>query len=188
MLIREFLPSDIPLVKAFTDQCVGQGYYTEDELRENQKKSISSNGKICSFVLEDNGKIKGLRLAYPAGNWQHGKGHELRTDLWPTSLDKTAYFQSLFVAPDLQGQGWGPKLSAHSLAALKQLGTEGIITHSWKESPNNSSYRYLNKLGFQIIAEHPDYWINVDYTCPRDGRPCRCTAIEMHLDLRKDPL
>lgn len=189
MLIREFLETDILAVKTFTDKCVGQGYYSIDELKENQKKSIASTGQICSFVIEDeNGLIKGLRLAYPPGNWQHGKGHSLRSDLWPTSIDKTAYFQSLFVSADLQGQGWGPKLSGLSLAVLKKLGAEGVVAHSWKESPNNSSYRYLSKLGFQAIAEHPDYWIDVDYICPRDGNPCRCTAVEMHMDLRKPSL
>jgi len=29
------------------------------------------------------------------------------------------------------------------------------------------------------VIEHPLYWIDVDYECTRDGKPCRCTAIEM---------
>lgn len=186
MLIREFNASDIEKVREFTDKTVGLGYYTAHELTENQKKAVAADGRICSFILEDeNGSIRGLRLAYPPGNWQHGKGSRLRSDLWPTSLNRTAYFQSLFVAPELQGGGWGPKLSTRALDVLKQLGTEGVVAHSWKESPNNSSMRYLEKMGFKAIAEHPDYWVEVDYVCPRDGNPCHCTAIEMHLDLRE---
>ena len=53
-------------------------------------------------------------------------------------------------------------------------------------SPNNSSYRYLRKIGFKEIITHPDYWVDVDYICTRDGNPCHCTAIEMHLDLREN--
>lgn len=187
MRIRPFLPSDIEAVREFTDETVGCGYYSSAELTENQKKSVSADGRICSFVLEDDeGRIRALRLAFPPGNWEHGKGRRLRADLWPTSLERTAYFQSLFVSPELRGAGWGPKLSATALTVLRALGAEGVVAHSWKESPNNSSMRYLRQLGFREITEHPDYWVDVDYICPRDGRPCHCTAVEMHLDLRKD--
>lgn len=184
MQIRPFQKTDITAVKAFTDKAVGQGYYSVEELEENQKKSIASNGDICSFVLvNDAGEIRGLRLAYPPGNWDHGKGSQLRPDLWPTHISETAYFQSLFVGAELQGQGWGPKLSDESVRIFKKLGAKGIVAHCWKESPNNSSLRYLQNIGFTEIIEHPDYWINVDYVCTRDGHPCRCTAIEMHREL-----
>lgn len=186
MRIREFTASDIESVRKFADRTVGLGYYTTEELIENQKQSVASSGEICSFILEDDhGHICGLRLAYPPGNWQHGKGSQLRADLWPTPLNRTAYFQSLFVSPELRGGGWGPQLSKRSLQVLKQLGAEGVVAHSWKESPQNSSMRYLEKMGFIAVAEHPDYWVNVDYICPRDGKPCHCTAVEMHLDLRE---
>lgn len=190
MQIRPFLPSDIPQVKAFTDQVVGAGYYSIEELVENQKKSIASTGEICSFVLVDEAteRIMGLRLAYPPGNWDHGKGSKLRADLWPTALNKTAYFQSLFVSPELQGHGWGPQLSAKALGVFKKLHAEGVVAHSWKESPNNSSFKYLINIGFKPIIEHPHYWIDVDYVCTLDGKPCKCTAVEMHLNLKENNL
>lgn len=187
MLIREFLPTDIADVKKFTDHAVGLGYYSIDELTEMQKKSIAKSGEICSFVLvdENTSEIMGLRLAFPPGNWDHGKGSKLRPDLWPTKISDTAYFQSLFVSPLLQGQGWGPKMAKKSIEVFKKLKATAIVTHCWKESPNNSSYKYLENLGFKKIIEHPNYWIDVDYVCTRDGKPCRCTSIEMHLDLEK---
>lgn len=188
LLIREFLASDIPAVKKFTDKTVGLGYYSVEELTDYQKKSIAKTGEICSFVLVNsiNQEIMGLRLAFPPGNWEHGKGSKLRPDLWPTKMSETAYFQSLFVSSELQGQGWGPKLAAKSLEIFKKLGAKGVVTHCWKESPGNTSYKYLAKLGFKEIIEHPNYWIDVDYVCTRDGKPCRCTAIEMHLDLMQN--
>ncbi len=185
MFIREFLESDIPAVKKFTDQEVGQGYYSIEELADKQKRSIYKNKYICSFVLVNsaNNEIEGLRLAYPAGNWEHGKGAKLRQDLWPTTLTETAYFQSLFVSGKQQGQGWGPKLSMRSLEIFKQINTRAVVAHCWKESPNNSSFKYLSGLGFKTIIEHPLYWIDIDYVCSGDGYPCKCTAIEMHLML-----
>jgi ribosomal protein S18 acetylase RimI-like enzyme len=185
MIIREFLAGDVAWVKTFADTAIGEGYYSEAELTEIQKQSIANTGQICSFLLVDENsyKVMGFRLAYPPGNWDHGKGQKLRPDLWPTPLAETAYFQSLFVSPELQGQGWGPRLAEKSLNVFKYLGAKGVVAHSWKESPHNSSFRYLKDLGFNEVIEHPLYWFNVQYKCTRDGYPCRCTAIEMHLKL-----
>ncbi|WP_413291523.1 GNAT family N-acetyltransferase [Bdellovibrio sp. HCB337] len=186
MEIRELTLKDIPAVKAFTDQTIGKNYFSEKELEENFHKSVSQ-GIMCSFVLSEGAKIYGLRLAYPPGLWTKGKGKKLRSDLWQVPADKVAYFQSLFLASEAQGQGWGPKLSAASIAAFRKLGAEAIATHAWKESPNNSSMRYLTKQGFKSVATHPEYWIDVDYECVLDGKPCRCTAEEMILHLKEKP-
>lgn len=185
MQIRTFLPADVEAVKKFTDQQIGEGYYSISELLENQKKSIAINGQITSFILVDtsSNEVQGLRLAYPPGAWAHGKGSKLRPDLWPFKLEKCAYFQSLFLSKKIQGQNWGPQLSQKSIEIFRKLKAEGIITHCWKESPNNSSFRYLDKVGFKAVIEHPLYWFDVDYVCTRDGKPCRCTAIEMYLAL-----
>ena len=185
MRIKPFLESDVPAVQKFTDTEIGEGYYSVEELVVNQKKSVATDGTICSFLLIDESTetVKGLRLAFPPGNWSHGKGVQLRADLWPHPIEKTAYFQSLFLARDVQGQGWGPKLSNESLTAFRKLKAFGIATHSWLQSPNNSSVKYLEKMGFKKIMEHPLYWVNVNYVCTLDGKPCRCTAVEMYLTL-----
>ncbi len=184
MEIRELEFKDIPAVKSFTDVTIGKGYFSVAELEENFKKSIAGD-VMCSFVLAEGEVIYGLRLAYPPGLWTKGKGKKLRSDLWKVPQDKAAYFQSLFLADSVQGQGWGPELSAASIAAFKKLHTEAIVTHAWKESPNNSSIRYLTKQGFESVATHPEYWIDVDYECVLDGKPCRCTAEEMILYLKE---
>lgn len=185
MRIKPFLQSDVQAVQIFTDAEIGKGYYSVDELLENQKKSVAAHGTICSFLLIDEATdtVKGLRLAFPPGNWSHGKGGQLRADLWPFPIEQTAYFQSLFLARDVQGHGWGPRLSQESITAFKKLHARGIATHSWLQSPNNSSVKYLEKMGFKKIIEHPLYWVNVDYVCTLDGKPCRCTAVEMYLTL-----
>ncbi len=185
MLIKPFLADDVEAVKKFTDAEIGEGYYSLEELQQNQARSVATNGSVSSFLLIDDttNAVKGLRLAFPPGSWKHGKGVKQRADLWPASVTRSAYFQSLFLAKEIQGKGWGPKLSEKSLQVFRQLGAAGVVTHSWKESPNNSSVRYLEKVGFKKIIEHPLYWFEVDYVCTRDGKPCRCTAVEMYLTL-----
>jgi ribosomal protein S18 acetylase RimI-like enzyme len=179
MQIRPFTRADIPFVKKFTDESIGHNYYTEAELHEAHDRSLSQ-GVMCSFLLiGENNEVLGLRLAYPPGQWSKGKGNKLHVESWKVHLNETAYFQSLFLSSKLQGQGWGPKLSEKAIEAFKKVGAKAIVTHAWKESPNNSSVRYLSKLGFQSVATHPDYWVDVDYTCVRDGKPCHCTAEEM---------
>ena len=179
MQIRPLHLDDLAQIKVFTDTTIGENYFNSEELKECYQKSIL-NGEIFSFVLiDDKNKIQGVRLAYPPGAWSKGKGSKLRPELWKVPQEQVGYFQSLFLSPDVRGSGWGPKLSDAVIDRFKAIGAKAIITHAWKESPNNSSIRYLTKYGFQEVATHPDYWIDVDYECVRDGKPCRCTAVEM---------
>lgn len=185
--IRPFKKEDLEAIRQFTDREIGAGYYSENELKAIYEQS-SKNNIMCSLLLENSeGEIQGVRISYPPGKWNRGKGRGLHSNDWPHKAEETAYFQSLFLANDLQGQGWGGKLSKHAIGILREVGAKGIVCHSWKESPNNSSTRYLKKLGFELIAEHPEYWKEVDYRCTRCGEPpCRCTAQEMYLDLEKN--
>lgn len=179
MQIRALKSSDLAAVKAFTDITIGKNYFSETELEECYRKSFA-HGVMCSFVLlDDAGSMRGFRLAYPPGTWGQGKGSKLRSDLWKVPMERVGYFQSLFLSTEVQGQGWGPKLSEAATAAFVSLNAKAIVTHAWKESPNNSSVRYLSKFGFEHVATHPEYWIDVDYECVLDGKPCRCTAEEM---------
>lgn len=182
MTIRPLEKSDILKVKEFTDRAIGTDYYSVPELEDIYSKSLADN-VMCTLVLEINQQIQGVRITYPPGKWSHGKGQGLNPGKWPHGLDQTAYFQSLFIAPELTGSGHGKTLSLKTIEILKEIGTQGIVCHSWKESPNDSSGRYLRSMGFTLIATHPLYWKEVDYVCTRCGKPCLCTAEEMYLDL-----
>lgn len=187
MNIRPFQSADLERIQQFTDQEIGKGYYSLEELRDILARS--QKGRVmCSLLLENSeGRVLGVRISYPPGHWEHGKGHGLHPERWPHPQDQTAYFQSLFLSPEVQGQGWGSKLSLQSLKLLKEAGARGVVCHSWKESPHNSSSRYLQKLGFEIIADHPLYWKDVQYNCTRCLKPpCQCTAQEMYLDLERN--
>jgi GNAT superfamily N-acetyltransferase len=188
---------DLGRLKAFTDLAIGAGYYSEAELKDIFHRS-SSNGVMCSFLLvgagpttaageSSAGEILGVRFTYPPGNWSHGKGEGLSPDQWPQAKSETAYFQSLFLSDKIQGQGYGSKLSQASIDVLKEIGAKGVVCHSWKESPGGSSTKYLEKMGFQKIKEHPLYWQHVDYNCTRCLKPpCQCTAIEMYYEIPRE--
>ena len=178
---------DLPAVKRFTDREIGENYYSAEELNDVFRRS-QFKGVMCSLVLEnEDGEVCGMRLTYPPGQWEHGKGKGLLPAKWPHRLEETAYFQSLFLSSKLQGQGWGGKMSQRALSILREIGAKGVVCHSWKESPNNSSTRYLLKLGFKSVADHPLYWSDIDYNCTRCLKPpCQCTAQEMYLDLERN--
>lgn len=181
LVIRPLQKTNLLQVKDFCDLNIGFNYYSLEELEKILHQSTKNN-IICSFILENPQKltIHGVRITYPPGQWAKGKGTGLTPHLWKVSLNETAYFQSLFIAPEFSHKGWGKKLSLASIDVLKNLETKAIITHSWKESPNDSSGKYLRGLGFSIVATHPHYWIDVNYNCTRCLKPpCRCTAEEM---------
>jgi len=181
--IRPLAKADLAAVHKFADEQIGEGYYSKKEIDDIFIRSQNDDA-MFTLILENKGKIKGIRITYPPGQWEHGKGHGLEPKKWPHPLNQTAYFQSLFLSDDVQGQGWGGRMSLAAIELLRGAGAKGIVCHSWKESPNNSSTRYLQKLGFKIIAEHKEYWKDVNYDCTVCKKPpCRCTAIEMYLDL-----
>lgn len=183
MEIASLKKSDLPAVKAFTDREIGHNYYSSGELQEIYQRSQSAS-VMCSLVLRDGDLIRGVRISYPPNQWEKGKGSGLTPSQWPHPLSRTGYFQSIFLDKSLRGEGWGGKLSQEAISRLVSCGALGIVCHSWKESPNNSSTRYLLKLGFKVITEHREYWRDVQYDCTRCLKPpCKCTAIEMYLDL-----
>lgn len=183
--IRSMTRADLPSVQKFTDRAIGTGYYSLPELEDAFKKSQKNNLTASLVLIQVNDtfptqeEILGIRLTYAPGLWSHGKSNRLKADLWGVSQEDVGYFQSLFLDEQLQGQGFGKKLSVQSMNILKAQGARAVVCHSWKESPHDSSGRYLRSLGFKSVTEHALYWKDVDYVCTRCGKPCLCTAEEM---------
>lgn len=186
--------SDLPALKAFTDRAIGEGYYSMAELEEILSKSVGRDSRgeavVCSLVLKVGGEVVGVRFTYAPGKWSSGrKPGSLNVSKWPRAFEDTGYFQSLFLDDRMQGQGWGVKLSRASIERLRTVGARGVACHSWKESPFNSSSKYLLKMGFKKVAEHPLYWSEVNYDCTRCLKPpCQCTAVEMYLEIDREDL
>lgn len=173
-------PSWIDDFIVFTDANIGAGYYRKGDVEELIERNKPYN---TSFLLIDKeSHIHGVRVSFPPGTWIDLVGPErLFVGRWSHPANKVGYFKSLFVDKNLQGQGWGPKLSETAILAMKKCGADAIVTHSWKESPNNSSTRYLETIGFETIGQHKNFWSKIDYLCTGcHVKPCTCTADEMY--------
>lgn len=174
--VRELRPSDLGEFVRFTDENIGKGYFTPEKAQKIIEHSYKNNIPV-SFVMvefkDGRERIAGVRLTYPPGQWLDKEQTE----------PGTAYFQSLFIDPKFQGQGWGVRLSEYSIKALRLLGAKAVMCHSWDESPHNSSRKYLDKLGFKPKRKIEHFWKEIDYECTRCGNPCLCTATEMVLSL-----
>lgn len=181
--IRVMTLEDVEGVSALADRLVGDAYYTPQSVAETLEQS-TVNARVFSYVATLDEDLVAFRFVLPPGRWEHGRGEGLAPNRWKAPLDRTAYFQSCFVDHSAMGQGIGRQLAHRALLDLKNHGALAVVAHSWKESPHQSSLRYLTRLGFEPVAEHLEYWVDVDYTCSLDGKPCHCTAIEVVLDLR----
>ena len=181
--IRPAQESDIAAIVRFADRNIGADYFSADKVKSILCAS-RHNAIMCSFVLEnfETQELEGIRLTYAPGVWPtRHPSQPIHPHLWRTQLTQTAYFQSLFVSSRFQNNGWGRRLSMASVENLKCLGARSVVCHSWDESPNNSSRKYLSSLGFEPVISIPNFWHEIDYECPRCGRGCTCTATEMIL-------
>ena len=183
VVIRPLLESDLEKVQQFTDRWIGKDYYGHSELKDALEKG--RRGDInASFLARSGEEVVGVRLTYAPGTWIESSTEIFKKGLskkdWKVSPLRMGYFKSLFVHGDYQGRGIGKDLSKKALSVLKEMGAEAVLCHSWMESPQNTSQRYLLKMGFQKIKEHPKFWYEIDYFCPRCGPSrCVCTAGEM---------
>lgn len=186
ILIRPMEKKDLESVRLFTDKWIGDNYFSLDELEMIFDWS-QYQGRVSSFVAWDGETMAGARLTHAPGVWINSKTRGLSPERWSVEPDKTAYFKSLFVSGDYQQKGIGKSLSEKSMAVLKDMGAKAILCHSWLESPGNSSQRYLQKMGFEEVREHPKFWFPIDYECTRcSPERCVCTAMEMIKYLDKE--
>lgn len=177
-LIRPVCADDICAIQQFTDQWIGTNYFSFNELEEVLELS-RHQGKTTSLGAFYQGELAAIRLTFAPGKWQN-KVRGQSQEKWNVDPQSVAYFKSLFVAGDHQAQGLGKILSNQSMEIVKELGGKAILCHSWMESPNNSSMRYLDKMGFEQVAVHPLYWNPIEYDCTRCAPiRCQCTAAEM---------
>lgn len=182
---RNISPKDLDKILRFTDRWIGKGYFQKDELRVTLLKGIKDDLN-ANFIAVIDDKIIGVRICFAPGEWINIKDlRGLSPGSWGVDMDKIAYFKSLFIHDKYQGKGIGSKLSRLAIEKLKQMGAEAILAHAWQESPEDSSRKYMSKMGFRQVADHRKFWYLVDYECTRCGADerCICTASEMVLTL-----
>ena len=173
------LVRDLDHIKKFSDKWIGVDYFRREDLKEILVYS-SLNNLNASFAAWDKEDLVGIRLTFAPGEWIKRFPKGTTPSSWKVEPQKVAFFKSLFIKEDYQGKGLGKKLSNESLKVLKQMGAKAIVCHSWLESPNDSSRRYLDKMGFEKLKDYPQFWNDLNYECIRcSPKKCACTAVEM---------
>ncbi|MBD64707.1 MAG: hypothetical protein CME62_05845 [Halobacteriovoraceae bacterium] len=179
--IRNIELSDLDALLAFTNKWIGDGYFNKEELRALLLQGVHEDLN-ASFIAEYEGKIIAARITLIPYQWtkfDHIAPY-ISTHMYNVPYKKAAYFQSLFVDHQFQGKGIGSELTKRSLEVLYQMGCMAVVCHSWVESPNNSSQKYLLKFGFEPVSVHKNFWMFKDYKCPRcKPQVCQCSAEEM---------
>lgn len=180
--IKTMTPEFFQQVLRLANTVHGDKYLDLAQLIELHQRGIK-NGINASYVALDGPTLVGYRLSYAAGQWPLDQWCSI--SLWPVSPKQMAYFKSVAVAPELQGQGLGSKLLKASVSALMAQGATAGLAHIWRESPGNSAERYFSKAGAKLVKVHPERWLHLSetagYICPICGNRCHCTAAEMAL-------
>jgi len=113
--------------------------YSVPTLEEFTERFLGITGQFPWLIWEEEGQILGYAYAsLPFGRAAYR---------WVAA-------SSIYLAPDVQGNGIGTKLYAALEAILAELGyrkTYAIIT-----SDNPGSLRFHEKMGFRFIGEFPD--------------------------------
>jgi predicted N-acetyltransferase YhbS len=125
--IRNYDIEDIPAVKQFTDQWIGEGYFSEQELKDIFKLS-QGNGMNASYLAFQGEELAAVRLSLAPGEWVKTM-RGLNPKKWGVPDSQVGYFKSLFVAEKFQRQGPGRGLSQKSLLTLKDMGAQAVVCH-----------------------------------------------------------
>lgn len=184
---RHMIPEDFLSLVTLSDDVFGKGYYTEESFVENWK-SMTSSQQTASWVALNAGHLIGFRIVFLPGLWSsHLEFNKSLKEKWNVPLNRVAYFKTACVHLDFRRKGIGTKLAYAAINDLIALKAQAIVTHSWDESPNNSSNLYLKSFGFEDLGPRPLFWHEDSYDCDVcHSKPCICNATEMIFRIRNE--
>jgi GNAT superfamily N-acetyltransferase len=173
----------VPAVLQLANQIHGDNYLDASSLYQLCELGVKS-GLNASFVaINDQNAVIGYRLSLAAGQWPID--HWCSISQWPFAPADMAYFKSVGVLAEYQGQGIAQALLQASIEVLQAQGAKAGLAHIWRESPGNAAERYFTKAGASLIKVHADRWLALSeqagYACPICGNRCHCSAAEMLL-------
>jgi len=182
--IRFLTSKDKKDLRIFCETHIATGYYSESDYEKFCGEKVFLGASVAAV---QGNHIIGVRLTYGSGEWFSSFSSEtLFIEKLGIPIEKIAYFKTIFVFPAWTGKGLGGRLSQKSLELLKQEGCAGVICHSVTNfSQNNSSQKYLAKLGFKSLGVHEKFWKDISglYCNLCSSEPCLCDAEEMYLNL-----
>jgi len=180
--IKAMQHEDLEEIMMISEIVMGRDYLSKKELIEDIRKS-EKGGIRNNLVATDNGKIIGYVIMHAPGSWSVNQS--CSPNLWPSPIERCAYYKSINVLEENRGYGVGTKLSEEAIRNAKKQRADTIIVHAWLNSPSNSSLRLMEKLGGKVIKVYEKRWyeesIQNGWECSRCGNPCYCDSAEMFI-------
>lgn len=188
VVIKKLAKSHIPHIISIADNLLGKDHLTQEVL---DKISNGSPDYYCEVAIDSQNKVVGFYIGYIT----HAKNIEdkmkITQDEIPRSIkyaNKIGVIKTVVVEEKSQGYGIGTKLVESCMKELRKAGVQMVCSIAEKyRNPSNMDGIFKN-LGFNIIAEVPEYWseesIDKGYKCPICKEPpCECTAVIYNLTI-----
>lgn len=144
---------------------------------------LSDERKAAHVALSASGEMLGARLTQMLSTEEVAS---IQADVREAgsrlslSSDNVGMLKSVAVRSEARGRGVGTALSRAALELLEQWQATAVISIAWVSGQRESSPSVLEGLGFDVVAEIENYWLEEsrlsDYSCPRCGSPCQCSA------------
>ncbi len=135
MIFRDYRPEDFEKLSALWVD-LGMGHPSRGDTPEIIKQTIQLGGKL---ILLENSET-----------------NEILGSSWMTFDGRRVFLHHFGIAKELQGQGWGKKLAAESLAFIKKQGYQ-VKLEVHKE--NKAAKALYEKLGFFAFTDYDIYMI-----------------------------
>jgi len=136
MIIREFLPADLPMIHGFFDQMGEQSttFFNQHNVNRNfaVKFVTEKNKSIIRWLAEENGEMLGYVF------------------LW--DIDTTLPWLGIAVREDRKRQGIGKKLVEHANNWAEENGKGGIVLIT--ATTNSGGQRLYESTGYEKFGLH----------------------------------
>ena len=175
--------SDIDLLIEMFDENLGEGYMTEQEIRDHicgEKELFfaarRSDGTLCGILLfgEEDSKTLSEQTKIPED--------EL---LKMANGKKLLKCRSICIAKDCQGCGVGNQLLKGALQVIRESGEYGLITSLlWEYNGKAPSKKLHEENGYQFVHKLIMPWYHLEnYKCIICNGRCRCDGLQYILKL-----
>ncbi|NLM35499.1 MAG: GNAT family N-acetyltransferase [Clostridiales bacterium] len=186
--IKKLVKSHIPHIISIADNLLGKDHLTQEIL---EKITNGSPDFYCDVAIDSQNKVVGFYIGYITHPKIIEEKMKINQDEIPRSIkyaNKIGVIKTVVVEEKHQGYGIGTKLVESCMKELKKAGVQMICSIASKNRNFNNMDGIFKNLGFNIIAEVPEYWsdesIEKGYRCPICKEPpCECSAVIYNLTI-----
>ncbi|MBN2026128.1 MAG: GNAT family N-acetyltransferase [Actinobacteria bacterium] len=170
---------DISFALATLGSSLGERYIEPSLL----KKFVESRDGSIAIQASVQGEFAGVLLARVLSPPEVLAYHDLIREAGSSQqlcMHKVGLINSCAIRNNYRRQGIGTALTTEAIKRLSGLGCTAIMVISWGSDDSDSIRGILEAMNFKKIANIEKYWredsIKRDYSCPKCGNPCNCTA------------